>query len=271
MLLLCAGILGALIGSFLNVIIYRFHTSLSPLEGRSQCFTCGKVLSWHELIPLLSFFVQRGRCVGCGTRISWQYPLVELLTAGIFVAVVALGKPLLETLYLLAVFSTLLVIAVYDIRHKIIPDTMVLVFALLAFVWFVYVHGYPVAFDVPAVWTILAGLLFFFPFWFLWWISEGEWIGLGDGKLALGIGWFLGPALGATALLYAFWMGAAWVLSLMGAQRLLARYAPRYIGLNLTMQSEVPFGPFLIAAVAVVYFTQASLFDGTIHFFSLFS
>lgn len=262
-----AFILGTIIGSFLNVVIYRYNSGTSPLEGRSHCFSCGKVLQWYELVPLISFFLQKGRCSGCRVRLSWQYPVIEFLTGLIFVSIALLGKPIDHSLYLAVVFSTLLVIAVYDIRHQIIPDGLALMFALLSFVWFVFQVGYPRAFDFPYVWTIIAGPMLFVPFWFLWWISSGKWIGLGDGKLALGMGWFLGATLGGSAVLLAFWIGALWALGLMGLQRVLARYAPQYIGLNLTMRSEIPFGPFLILALFIVYFTGINFFDGSIKLF----
>lgn len=264
-------IFGAIIGSFLNVVVYRYNSGTSPLQGRSQCFSCGKTLHWYELLPLASFFVQGGRCSGCQVRLSWQYPIVEFLTGAVFVSVFLLHKPLLESLYLVTIFSTLLVTAVYDIRHQIIPDGMVLVFSVLSLVWFIASIGFPRAFDFPYLWTIIAGPMLFLPFWFLWWISEGTWIGLGDGKLALGIGWFLGATLGGSAVLLAFWIGAGWALSLMATQRLLARFAPGYIGLNLTLQSEIPFGPFLIIALFIVYFTQVNFFDGSITLFNFFS
>lgn len=264
-------IFGTLIGSFLNVVIYRYNSGTSPLAGRSLCFSCGKTLHWYELIPLVSFIAQRGRCTDCGVRLSWQYPIVEFLSGLVFVSVFLLDKPLAESIYLLIIFSTLLVTAVYDLRHQIIPDGMVLVFSLLSLVWFVSSIGFPRAFDMPYLWTVVAGPMLFAPFWFLWWFSEGKWIGLGDGKLALGIGWFLGATLGGSAILLAFWLGAIWALALMGSQRLLARWAPQYIGLNLTMQSEIPFGPFLILAVFIVYFTGINFFDGSITLFNFFS
>ena len=263
-------IFGTLIGSFLNVIIYRYNTGASPISGRSQCFSCGKDLSWYELVPLVSFFMQKGRCASCSVRLSWQYPIVEALSGLLAVWLYLQHIPLFESVYLGVVFAILLIIAVYDIRHQIIPDGLVLIFAVVSFGWFIYTAGYPEAFDFPSLWTIIAGPALFLPFWFLWWFSEGKWIGLGDGKLALGMGWFLGLAHGASAVVLAFWIGAGWALSLMGLQRLMARYAPQMIGWNLTMQSEIPFGPFLIIATFVVYFTQMNMFDGTFMAFAIF-
>src|SRR3989344_244845 len=76
---------GAVVGSFLNVVILRLNTGQSIVSGRSKCFTCAKKLKWHELLPIVSFVFLRGKCSACKTKISWQYPLVETITGIIFV------------------------------------------------------------------------------------------------------------------------------------------------------------------------------------------
>ena len=78
-------ILGTIIGSFLNVLILRYGKK--DITGRSACPFCGKTLQWYELIPILSFIIQRGKCRLCESKISWQYPLVEFATGSIFVSV----------------------------------------------------------------------------------------------------------------------------------------------------------------------------------------
>lgn len=257
-------VFGSIIGSFLNVVIYRYNSGTSPLEGRSQCFSCGKTLAWYELAPLLSFILQKGRCRKCSVKLSWQYPIVEAITGGIFVAVFLLEKPILETALLIAIFSTLLVIAVYDIRHKIIPDGLSATFAVLGLLNFFSGAGFERALHFPYLWTLIAGPLLFFPFWALWAISQGRWLGLGDGKLALGIGWFLGATLGGSAVMLAFWIGALYALCIMGLQKILQKTKN-----VLSMQSEIPFGPFLILATFIVYFTGVNFFDGSINLFTL--
>ena len=214
-------IFGTIIGSFLNVVIYRYNSGTSPLTGRSQCFSCGRTLTWRQLVPVLSFLVSRGRCSQCGVRLSLQYPIVEILSGIIFVSVFLLGKPVSETTLLLVVFSTLLVIAVYDLRHQIIPDGLVALFAILGLTKFFLAVDISRAFHFPYLWTLIAGPMLFFPFWALWAISSGRWLGLGDGKLALGIGWFLGATLGGSAIMLAFWIGAGYALVIMGVQKVL--------------------------------------------------
>jgi len=267
LLLIPVFIFGTIIGSFLNVVIYRYNSGTSPLTGRSHCFSCGKTLTWSELIPLFSFLIARGRCAGCQVRLSWQYPIVEALTGLVFVSVFLLGKPVLETVILLAVFSTLLVIAVYDLRHQIIPDGLAFFFAILGLALFFSGVTFSQAYHFPHVWTLIAGPMLFLPFWFLWFISQGRWLGLGDGKLALGIGWFLGATLGGSAIIVAFWIGAAYALLLMGLQKISAALH-KEVTHKLSMKSEIPFGPFLILAVLIVYFTGINLFDGSFNLLS---
>src|SRR3989344_2743376 len=135
-------IFGTIIGSFLNVVILRYNSGMS-LGGRSGCFSCGKPLTWKELIPLLSFFYQRRKCVGCGSAISWQYPAVEALTGLSFVLIfykyfgndlILSAERVSSALIYAVIFCLLIVIAVYDMRHKIIPNGPVYLFITLSFV-----------------------------------------------------------------------------------------------------------------------------------------
>lgn len=278
--LLSALIIGALIGSFLNVVIYRYNTGLSVATGRSQCFVCGKKLEWYELIPLLSFVLQKGRCRVCHTKISWQYPIVELSTAFLFFAVAYRQVSLYEifSLYpngflfsvLLAVYyfiiiSLMVVIAVYDMRHKIIPNGLVYSFILLALgklFLFTYLFAWPLG--TLALLNLTAPLLLAFPFAFLWFVSRGMWIGFGDAKLALGIGALLGLAHGFSAVMIAFWIGAAYGIILILASKL---FPTRFPG-GVSPASEIPFAPFLILGTCIVLFTQIDVL-GIMQFFNV--
>jgi leader peptidase (prepilin peptidase)/N-methyltransferase len=135
-------ILGLIIGSFLNVVIYRLNTARS-LGGRSACMSCRSQLTWYELIPVFSFVGLLGRCRNCKTKISVQYPLVELTSGIIFLALFLRFQDLffintvsfsVTFIYYAFMFSLLLVIAVYDLKHKIIPDILSFIFGALAFV-----------------------------------------------------------------------------------------------------------------------------------------
>jgi leader peptidase (prepilin peptidase)/N-methyltransferase len=251
-------VFGSIIGSFLNVVILRLHTGLS-INGRSSCFSCGKMLSWIELVPILSFVFQRGRCIGCKSRISFQYPLVEIITGFIFLFTFLKISPsfspfyLLLTAYYLLIFSLLIIIAVYDFRHKIIPDGIVYFFVLLAFL-----H---IFFEPFQLTVLIAGPVLFLPFFLLWLVSRGRWIGFGDAKLAWGIGWLLGLSAGFSALFVAFYTGALVGVALIVFEQLSRRFSGLSLGgKNFTMKSEVPFGPFLILGVFLVFFFEINFF-----------
>lgn len=244
-------IFGLLIGSFLNVVILRFDTGASIAKGRSKCFSCEKTLAWYELLPLFSFLAQKGRCRGCSSKISWQYPLVELLGALAFPLAYRFVPAAFTDLTGLVSFiltakllCLYIVICVYDMRHKIIPDLFSysaagVALASIALDW--YVSG---VLDTSRL--VAGGVLFLF-FFFFWAVSKGTWMGLGDAKLALSIGWFLGLWGGAGAILLSFWIGAVVSILIMLVQKVLAT------GKGLKMKSEVPFGPYILIGFMIVF------------------
>ena len=243
-------ILGLIIGSFLNVVILRFGTDKSIVKGNSGCPKCGKDLKWYELVPVLSWVLLRGKCSKCKEKISVQYPLVELATGLLFVLqYLQISDLEFVSLFVLSVsyfiafvaMSLLVVIFVFDLYHKIIPDTFSFMFGVLGLVYmFMNFQG----------WDLLAPVFFFVPFYLLWRISNGTWIGLGDGKLAFGFGGFLGIAYGASALVLSFWIGAIFAIGLMLWCRL------KSSSKDITMKTEVAFGPFMIIAFLIVYFCK---------------
>lgn len=247
--------LGAIIGSFLNVVIFRYQTGMSMVKGQSVCLSCTKTLTWLELVPIFSFLAQKGRCRSCLSKISWQYPAVEFTTACIFLATFwhlgGLQAPILELVLTLIIFCLLIVIAVYDLRHKIIPDTWSYSLAVLAFILTPGLLYFNTGNNLPW-YEWISGLLVASPFAFLFLISRGRWMGFGDAKLALGIGWFLGLSLGISAIIWGFWIGAAYGLTIMAI-------GLKYKGKKITIKSEIPFAPFLIIGWLLVYFVGLDL------------
>ena len=126
MLYLLAALFGLLIGSFLNVCIYRLPRDQSVVWPASRCTTCGRALSWYENIPVVSYLALRGRCRTCGERISLQYPIVELLTAAIVVGALA-WYGLTPLFAVRAAFAcAMLVLFVVDLQHQILPNEITL-------------------------------------------------------------------------------------------------------------------------------------------------
>ena len=255
-------IFGTIIGSFLNVVILRYNTGESITKGKSACFSCAKSLSWYEMFPIISFMALRAKCRSCKSKISWQYPLVEFFTGLLFLATCAKlngfdfsNQPslfsvfqIISYFYYFAVFSILMIITVYDLKHKIIPDTLVFSLAFISLIWLVANIGLADLFQSPYIYNLLAGPILALPFFLMWLLSGGRWIGLGDAKLALGMGWFLGLISGVSAVILGFWIGAAVSLFLIFIQKL------NLIGKNLTIKSEIPFAPFLILGLLAVFF-----------------
>lgn len=250
------GVLGLIVGSFINVLILRRVGG--SVHGRSICMSCGTQIRAYDLIPVVSWFMLAGKCRSCGSRISIQYPLVELITGVLFFAIGASTLLALPIKFLFCASTTLLVaIAVYDLRHTIIPDEWMYAFNALAL-------GTAISaiYGGTADWTLLvAGPVGASPLLFLWFISRGAWMGFGDVKLALGFGWLLGPVYGVVSVFFAFVIGAVisiLVLLPMPYYRALIRKKGiatlESESAGLTMKSEVPFGPFLIASFFIVWF-----------------
>jgi prepilin signal peptidase PulO-like enzyme (type II secretory pathway) len=240
---------GLIVGSFLNVVIYRYNTG-QTVGGRSMCLSCSKMLHWYELVPVFSYLAQRGKCRGCRVAVSSQYVIVELLTAIIFTLIFNFQFPIFNEFSTQAIFklilslivsAILIVITVYDLRHKIIPDGLVYAFIILSFItlignWKLEIGNF----------DLVSGCLIFLFFASLWLISQGKWMGLGDAKL--GIGWFLPFPQNVSAVVLSFWTGA-----LVGILLLLAKWK------KTTLKSEMPFAPFLVLGFFLAYFFNISI------------
>jgi prepilin signal peptidase PulO-like enzyme (type II secretory pathway) len=242
-------LLGLVIGSFLNVVVFRLNTGES-LGGRSRCLHCGYQLRWMNLVPVFSYLLQGGRCSSCGSKISIQYMSVELVTGLVFLfSFLNFGQgallldPYVLLLRLLGV-ALLVAIVVYDIRHKIIPDQLVYTFIALSLVYHYLVFGWQ---RIGSLDLVSGPMLFLF-FAALWFVSRGRWMGFGDAKLALGIGLLLGFGGGISAVLLAFWIGALYGLAVLLLQAL------SFLPALLTIKSEVPFAPFLVLGLMLVLF-----------------
>jgi leader peptidase (prepilin peptidase)/N-methyltransferase len=261
MFVLEATILGLLVGSFLNVLILRH--GVKEMTGRSVCLSCGRQIAWYDNIPLISYIALRGACRHCKSSISLQYPLVEAAT-GILFGLVAgsLGEllpgALLPCALAILIAAALIAIAAYDMRHTVIPDSWSYFFSLCALLYALV----QLAPGQSLLFALLAGPIAALPLAALWLVSRGAWMGFGDVKLALGIGWLLGPIYGIGAIFFAFMLGAVVSLAILLPLPLYARMLAgwgivrRGASASYTMKSEVPFGPFLIASAIFVWLTH---------------
>ncbi len=254
--------LGSVIGSFLNVVIMRGAKDES-LQGRSHCDHCDKMLGARELIPLVSFVYQKGRCRNCGIVLSVQYPLIELATGIVFAgviyytllhAIILWDMALVMTLIiLLASASAMIVIVAADLKYHIIPNGATLLLFLLGIAAALGRSGL-ICFSAETICTAvsfngialditasIAFILFFFAIWFL---SRGRAMGFGDVKLIGATSLLLGFPLSLVAFLFSFWLGGLWGIFLL---------LTRMRG----MKSQIAFGPFIIAGAVLAYFFGA--------------
>jgi len=245
-------VIGLALGSFLNVVVLRLNTG-ENLRGRSRCFSCLRKLSWSDLVPVASFVAIRGRCRTCGSKISVQYPLVELsaalLTTGAAYMLFGFGIPqdpfrIAQYVLVVTFLLTLLAASVYDLRHKIIPDQLsALLFASAVLlegtlVWYQYPFYVNEGFLFYDIASAIGAFAFFAGIWF---ISKGAWMGFGDAKIAFSIGLFLGFPNIIFALLAAFWSGAIIGILLLASKK-------------MGRKSEIPFAPFLALGTYIIFF-----------------
>ncbi|OGG79430.1 hypothetical protein A3A39_00530 [Candidatus Kaiserbacteria bacterium RIFCSPLOWO2_01_FULL_54_13] len=258
------GLFGLIVGSFLNVLILRWGKR--ALTGRSTCESCERTIPWYDLVPVLSWVALRGRCRFCGAWISIQYILVETVVALVFALIGIAPVSLYLRVLALPVAALLIAIAVYDLRHTLIPDLWVYVAGGLALV-ISLVSAAAGGFGESVLLVLSAGPATALPLFAMWFVSRGVWMGLGDVKLALTMGWLLGLEGGLAALFLAFILGAIVSAPLLFfSSSLWKRISARYhflhtvfnvkAGKGYTMKSEIPFGQFLILATFIIWFTN---------------
>src|SRR3989344_3404066 len=278
-------ILGTALGSFLNVVVFRYDPDrhvMKNVHGRSHCMHCNKRLSWYELIPILSFLIQFGRCRSCGAKLSFQYPLVEILSGAMFVLaayfLVPVGRmaeipyPRLS-IWLLAILA-LILISVIDFRLRIIPDELNVFIAVLAAanLFALFVEGgfgaikeglYNSPFGAHAavtgsflgpsgmlLWPIdnlwlnfIFGAAFGGVFFgAIYYLSRGRAMGFGDVKFAFAAGLLLGFPDMVVATMIAFITGELFGLFLIAIRR------------KKSMKDSLPFGPFIALGIITTVF-----------------
>ncbi len=230
---LVAGVLGAMIGSFVNVVVIRYQQERSFMHGRSTCPACGKGLRWFELVPIVSWLLQGGRCRRCRAVLSRQYVVVETLLAAAFVAVASVHGVSVITVVGWLMASAMMCIAVYDARWSLIPDPFSIVFGIAALTlaglqW----SGW----QSPTIGVLLGGGFFAVQYA----LSRRRWVGSGDIIIGSIIGLVLGGRETAVAFLLAY-LSAALVAVVGMANK------------KLSWSGTIAFGPYLMAAGFVTW------------------
>lgn len=248
-------LLGAIVGSFLNCVIYRLETGGSFLKGRSFCPHCKKVIYWLDLFPIFSFMFLGGKCRYCRQKISWQYPLVEIAAGTVFLLIFRLffldseilPVDCLDLVYYWTISAFLIVIFVYDLKHYIIPDKVIYPAIIVSGAWYsasgIFFGSYAGPEILNTIYAASGAAAFFL---FIVLLSRGKWMGVGDIKLAFLMGLILGWPGILVALLAAFYIGAIIGLGLIVFKK-------------RRLKSEVPFAPFLVAGTFLALFWENEL------------
>lgn len=236
---------GLAIGSFLNCVIYRLKSGDS-LGGHSFCPHCQHRLAWYDLIPLISFLILKGRCRYCEKSISLQYPLVEIAT-GLLVVFsflrfypIQAGLELISFSLVVITLSFLVVIFVYDLKHYVIPNTIIYPAILSAFTWLLVESLLIQHSSGLLLEHLLAAILSFAFFLSIYLISRGKSMGFGDVRYTILMGFLLGQET-LVALFLSFVLGAIIGLGLM----LLGKKGRK---------AKIPFAPFLVIGTIIAFF-----------------
>jgi leader peptidase (prepilin peptidase)/N-methyltransferase len=237
-----AGILGLLVGSFLNVVVWRLPRGESLVRPRSRCPSCGTAIRPWDNIPVVSWLVLRGRCRDCGARIAPRYPLVELATGVLFALVVLAKDDALDIALGLLLVTALVPIALIDLELRLIPNAITLPAAVGALVAGVVLDLGHVPEQLIAG-TAAGG------FFLLAVVAYPRGMGMGDVKLAGMLGLYLGRAV-APAIF------AALILGVVVGAAIIARK-----GAHEGRKTAVPFGPFLAAGALIALFVGDAVVD----------
>jgi prepilin signal peptidase PulO-like enzyme (type II secretory pathway) len=228
-------LVGSSLGSFLNVLIFRIHNDEQWFTGRSHCNNCKKELSWKELVPVISFIIQKGKCLNCKTSISVIYPIVELLSGLLGIFVVWRFGFTFEALVLYFVAFLCLGSFVSDLLFMELPEI---------FSWSIFALGiiYQIFFSQTEVYLIIYGVIFgFLFFWLQYFFTKGN--GLGEGDIRLG-------------LIMGLYLAFPMVIFAIAASYLLATIIliPLFLIKKINRKSMIPLGVFLIPIFLIFLF-----------------
>jgi leader peptidase (prepilin peptidase)/N-methyltransferase len=231
-------VLGLLVGSFLNVVIFRFPKLKGLIAGRSECLHCKKQIATYDLIPVLSYVFLLGRCRNCKKPISIQYPIVEASVGILFMAMYLKFGLTIELIPYLILVCLSVLIFVHDIKYLEIPEIFSWILVFFAVIAAFFVN------DFSITNILLGGLVGGGVLGILVGISDEKWMGSGDIKIGLAFGFLLGLERSIIFLFLAFIIGA-----IIGTVLIIAK------GKN--GKSEIAFAPFLIiAALLSIFFGQ---------------
>jgi len=231
------GLFGLVIGSFLNVLIYRLPHGKKFVFARSVCVACGQQLKWYHNIPVLSYLFLRGKCAFCRESISMRYPFVELLNAALYLYFFRQEEMSVDFLVLAALASVLVVIFFIDLDHKIIPDSITLPGMIIGLAVSLRPDGIGIL--SAAIGLVAGGGALYLIALLGDWLFKKESMGGGDIKMAGMLGAFLG------------WQKVIFIFFGAAAIGLVVSLVVMFFSSRLRETRMIPFGPFLASAAVV--------------------
>lgn len=245
-------IYGLIIGSFLNVCIYRIPRDESICFPASHCPKCGLKLNWYDNIPMLSYMILMGRCRKCDNFISLQYPIVELVNGLIYVCLYLYFGFTIDFIFYSLISSVLIIIAFIDLLHMVIPDSLILVILILNTLQKIILFLFE-KIDMNLLDSLLGLLLSGGLFLIIYILSQG---GMGDGDVTLiaSLGFVLGLKKVILNILLSFFIGA-----LISILLLVTKVKSR--------KDPIPFGPFMVISFFITLFYGSNIIIWYLNFF----
>lgn len=238
-------VFGAIIGSFLSVVILRSISKETWVTGRSRCDACRNTIAWYDNIPLFSFLLLKGKCRHCSEPILPLHPMVEVITGLLFVwwywggflffRLTQTPLSILQPIFWLCVGLILIYLFIIDLNYYILPDKSVLSLLIIVILYRLSLVLSGVMQLQDLYWAVIAAVISFTFFYALWFFTNGKGMGFGDVKLVVPLALLLGAKNMLICLFLAFILGSVVgiVLIVFGKSR---------------MKSAIPFGPFLISS-----------------------
>ncbi len=232
-------VVGTIFGSFYNVLGTRIPNHESIVSPRSHCEKCGHTLLWYELIPIISYCLQKGKCRNCKTKLSWLYPFSEIMCGILFALSYYSFGFSYQLLISLIISSVMIVITVSDLSYMIIPDRFIVIPSVLIFLIKIVFLGWKEAF-----FALGSGIISFFLMYAIMlvgsFIFKKESLGGGDVKLMFLTGLCLEPFLSLVVIIIASFIALPISLFLLIKHH----------------DNVIPFGPFLVVGILLVFFTK---------------
>jgi leader peptidase (prepilin peptidase)/N-methyltransferase len=249
--LVVAGLFGLLVGSFLNVCIFRLPRGTSIVWPASACGSCRRELRWFENIPIVSWVVLGAKCARCKAPISLQYPLVEAITAVLFVLVVATTPAGPQLAARLLFVCALIVLFGIDLEHQILPNSITLPGIVIGVLFSL---AGPPGWRASLLGVLLGGGVLYAIAWGYYAVRREEGLGMGDVKMLGMIGAFLGWQAVLLTLVLASLSGALIGVAMISLQRGSMKYA-------------LPFGTFLAIGAVVAMLAGQPIIDWYVGFY----